>query len=332
MKIRPTALVVVLAVSLLAAPLDARAQQPAKIPRVGILLSGFAASPSEPAPLGRAFVEGLRNLGWVEGRNVTFEWRHAEGKTDRYPALAAELVALKVDVIVAASTPGAVALRQATNTIPVVMVAVSDPVGSGLVESLARPSGNMTGLSLLAPALSAKRLDLFKQAMPKLARAAVLWNTANAGMRLRFTQTEAAARTLGVRIESVGVQGPDDFENAFATIVKLRPDALIVLADTVTVGHRRRSIDFAGANRLPAIYEMREFADDGGLMSYGISMPDHFRQAATYVDKILKGARPADLPVEQPTKFEFVVNLKTAKALGLTVPQSVLLRADQVIE
>ena len=326
------ALALALTFGLLVAPLDARAQQPAKIPRVGILFFGFPASPSEPAPLGRAFVEGLRNLGWVEGRNVMFEWRYAEGKTDRYPALAAELVALKVDVIVASSTPAAVAVKQATNTIPVVMVAVSDPVGSGLVGSLARPSGNMTGLSLLAPALSAKRLDLFKQAMPKLARAAVLWNTANAGMKLRFTETEAASRTLGVRIESVGVQGSDDFENAFASIVKLRPDALIVLADTVTVTHRRRTIDFAVANRLPTIYEMREFADDGGLMSYGISMPDHFRHAATYVDRILKGARPAELPVEQPTKFEFVINLKTARALGLTIPQALLLRADQVIQ
>ncbi len=317
---------------LLAAPLCARAQQFAKIPRVGILFFGFPASPSEPAPLGRAFVEGLRNLGWVEGRNVMFEWRYAEGKTDRYPALAAELVALKVDVIVASSTPAAVAVRQATNTIPVVMVAVSDPVGSGLVGSLARPSGNMTGLSLLAPALSAKRLDLLKQALPWLARAAVLWNTANPGMKLRFTETEAASRRLGLRIESVGVQGPDDFENAFATIAKLGPDGLIVLADTVTVAHRRRTVDFAIANRLPAIYEMREFADDGGLMSYGISMPDHFRQAATYVDKILKGAKPVDLPVEQPTRFELVINMKTAKALGFTIPRSLLLRADQVIE
>ncbi len=319
-------------VALLVAPLDARAQQPAKIPRVGILFYGFPASPSEPSPLGRAFVEGLLHLGWVEGRNVMFEWRYAEGRIDRYPALAAELVALKVDVIVATGTPGAVAVRQATNTIPVVMVAVSDPVGSGLVGSLARPGGNMTGLSLLAPALSAKRLDLFKQAMPKLAHAAVLWNTANAGMRLRFIETEAASRTLGVGIKSVGVQGPDDFENAFGTIVKLRPDALIVLADTVTVAHRRRTIDFAVANRLPAIYEMREFVDDGGLMSYGISLPEHFRQASTYVDRILKGARPADLPVEQPAKFELVINLKTAKALGFTIPPSVLQRADQVIE
>jgi putative ABC transport system substrate-binding protein len=316
----------------LAAPLAAGAQQSPKVPRVGILLFGFPASPSEPAPLGRALVDGLRSLGWVEGRNVMFEWRYAEGKTDRYPALAADLMALKVDVILATGTPAALAAREATNSVPVVMVAVSDPVGSALVGSLARPGGNVTGLSLLAPQLSAKRLDLFKQAMPKLARAAVLWNTANAGMMLRFKETEAASRTLGLTIESVGVQGPDDFENAFSAIVKLRPDALLVLADTVTVAHRRRTIDFAIANRLPAIYEMREFTDDGGLMSYGISMPDHFRQAATYVDKILKGAKPADLPIEQPIKFEFVINLKTAKALGLTIPPSLLLRADQVIE
>jgi putative tryptophan/tyrosine transport system substrate-binding protein len=323
---------IVLISGLLAAPLDAGAQQPPKVPRVGILFFGIPASPSEPAPLGRALVEGMRTLGWVEGRNVIFEWRYAEGKTDRYPVLAAELVARKVDMIVATSTPAALAVRQATNSIPVVMVAVSDPVGSGLVESLARPGGNVTGLSLLAPQLSAKRLDLFKQAMPKLARAAVLWNTSNAGMMLRFKETEAASRTLGLTIESVGVQGPDDFENAFSAIVKLRPDALLVLADTVTVAHRRRTIDFATANRLPAIYEMREFTDDGGLMSYGISMPDHFRQAATYVDRILKGAKPAHLPVEQPAKFELVINLKTAKALGLTIPPLLLVRADQVIE
>jgi putative ABC transport system substrate-binding protein len=280
----------------------------------------------------RAFVEGLRGLGWVEGQNVLLEWRYAEGKTDRYPALAAELMALKVDALVAMSTPAALAAKQATTTTPTIMVAVSDPVGSGLVGSLARPGGNITGLSLLAPELSAKRLDLFKQAMPKLGRAAVLWNTANAGMVLRFRETEAASRALGVAIDSVGVQGPGDFEDAFATISKHRPDALLVLADTVTVGHRRRTIEFAAANRLPAIYEMREFTDDGGLMSYGISMPEHFRRAAFLVDKVLKGTKPADLPVEQPSKFELVINMKTAKALGLTIPPVVLLRADQIIE
>jgi putative ABC transport system substrate-binding protein len=212
------------------------------------------------------------------------------------------------------------------------MVAVSDPVGSGLVASLARPGGNITGLSLLAPDLSAKRLDLFKQAMPKLARAAVLWNTANAGMVLRFRETEVAARALGVAIDSVGVQSPGDFEAAFAAISKHRPDALLVLSDTVTTAHRRRAIEFAAANRLPAIYEMREFTDDGGLMSYGISMPEHFRRAAFFVDRVLKGGKPADLPVEQPSKFELVINAKTAKALGLTIPPTLLIRADHVIE
>ena len=325
-----TLAIAALSLGLLVAALQADAQQAVRISRVGILFFGVPGAPSEPT--GRAMVDALRTLGWVDGRNVSFEWRYAEGKTERYPTLAAELVALKVDLIVATGTPGALAARQATNTIPIVMVAVSDPVGSGLVASLAHPGGNVTGLSLLAPELSAKRLDLFKQAMPRLARAAVLWNTANAGMQLRFKETDAASRALGLAIESVGVHGPDGFDSAFATIVKLRPDALLVLADTVTVAHRRRTIEFAAANRLPAIYEMREFTDDGGLMSYGISMPDHFRRGATYIDKILKGAKPADLPVERPAKFELVINMKTAKALGLTIPQAVMLRADQVIE
>ena len=315
----------------LVAPLAAEAQRRAKTPRVGILFFGFAPA-SDPAPLVRAFVEGLRGLGWVDGQNVRLEWRYAEGRTDRFPALAADLVALKVDALVAVSTPAAVAARQATITTPTIMLSVSDPVGSGLVGSLANPGGNITGLSLLAPDLSAKRLDLFKQAMPKLAKAAVVWNTANAGMVLRFRETEVAARALGVAIESVGVQGPSDFDAAFVTIGKLRPDALIVLADTVTSAHRRRTIEFAAARHLPAMYESSVFTDDGGLMSYGIDMLDHYRRAAFFIDKILKGAKPADLPVEQPTKFEFIINLKTAKALGLTIPPSLLLRADQVIE
>lgn len=316
---------------LLVVPVAVVAQQRAKTPRVGILFYGFP-SASEPLPVVRAFVDGLRALGWVDGQNMLLEWRYAEGRTDRYPALAAELLALKVDALVAISTPAAVAAKQATTTIPTIMAAVSDPVGSALVSSLAKPGGNITGLSLLAPELSAKRLDLFKQAMPKLSRAAVLWNTANPGMALRFRETEAASRVLGVAIDSVGVQGPGDFENAFATISKHRPDALLVLADTVTVAHRRRTIEFAATSRLPAIYETRDFPDDGGLISYGISMAEHFRRAAFFVDKVLKGARPADLPVEQPSKFELIINMQTAKALGLTIPPSLLVRADQIIE
>jgi ABC-type uncharacterized transport system substrate-binding protein len=317
--------------AVLAAPLVAEAQQRARTPRVGILFFGFPPA-SEPAPSVRALVDGLRGRGWVDGQNVLLEWRYAEGKTDRFPALAADLMALKVDALVAISTPAAMAAKQATTTTPTIMLAVSDPVGAGLVGSLANPGGNITGLSLLAPDLSAKRLDLFKQAMPKLARAAVLWNTANAGMVLRFRDTEVAARTLGVAIDSVGVQAPGDFDAAFATIGKLRPDALLVLADTVTTAHRRRTIEFAAVHHLPAMYEVREFTDDGGLMSYGIDVLEHYRRAAFFIDKILKGAKPADLPVEQPTKFELVINLKTAKALGLTIPPSLLLRADQVIE
>jgi len=324
-------LAVVLALNLFVAPLTAQAQAPGKVPRVGVLFYGFRPT-SEPEPLVQAFADGLRGLGWVEGQNLLLEWRYAEGRTERYPALVAELMALKVDVLVAFSTPAALAAKQATSMIPTIMVAVSDPVGSGLVGSLARPGGNITGLSLLAPELSAKRLDLFKQAMPRLARAAVLWNTANAGMVLRFRETESASRALGVAIDSVGVQGPGDFETAFTTISKHRPDALLVLADTVTVAHRRRAIEFAAANRLPAIYESKQFTDDGGLMSYGLSMPDHFSRAAFFVDKIIRGAKPADLPVEQPTKFELVINLKTAKALGLTIPQSILIRADEIIQ
>jgi len=221
---------------------------------------------------------------------------------------------------------------KATSTIPIVMVAVSDPVGSKLVASLARPGGNITGLSLLAPELSAKRLDLLKQALPQASRVAVLWNVANEGMMLRFRETQTAAQALGVTIESVGVRTPADFEDAFASVTKGRPEALLVLADTVTLGQRNRIVQFAEANRIPAIYEVRGFVDAGGLMAYGIDLSDQYPRVAIYVDRILKGAKPADLPVEQPSKFEFVINLKTARALSLTIPASLLMRADQVIE
>jgi putative ABC transport system substrate-binding protein len=249
-----------------------------------------------------------------------------------FPAFAAELVTLQVDVLVATGTPAAVAAKQATSTIPIVMVAASDPVGARLVTSLARPGGNITGLSLLAPELSAKRLDLLTQAVSPLARVAVLWNLDNEGMALRFRETQAASRVLGVSIQSVGVRTPDDFDGAFATITRERPHGLLVMADTVTLGQRKRTADFAASHRIPAIYEQRDFVDVGGLMSYGIDVVDHYRRAASFVDRVLKGTKPTDLPIEQPTKFELVINLKTAKALGLTLPQSVLLRADQLIE
>jgi len=279
-----------------------------------------------------AFIQGLRDLGYVDGQNLALEIRYAEGRTERFPALAAELVRLKVDALVVESTPAALAAKHASTTIPTVMLAVSDPVGVKLVDSLAHPGGNVTGLSILAPELSAKRLDLLKQTLPKVSRVAVLWNSANQGMRLRFRETQAAAPALGVSLQSVTVQSPDDFDTVFTAMVTDRPESLLVLADTVTSANSSRIIEFAAKNRLPAIYEAKNFVDAGGLMSYGVDFTDHYRRAATYVDKILKGAKPADLPVEQPIKFEFVINLKTAKALRLTLPPSLLLRADQVIE
>jgi len=268
----------------------------------------------------------------MEGRTAVFEIRYTEGRTEQFPAFASELIALHVDILVAISTPAIAAAKKATTTIPTVMVRASDPVGAGLVASLAHPGGNITGLSLLAPELSAKRLDLLTQALSPLARVAVLWNFDNEGMALRFREVQAASRVLGVSIQSVGVRTPADFDGAFATMTKERPDALLVMADTVTIGQRKRTADFAASRRIPAIYEVRDFVDVGGLMSYGIDLVDHSRRAASFVDKILKGAKPADLPVEQPTKFELVINLKTAKALGLTIPHSLLLRADHVIE
>jgi putative ABC transport system substrate-binding protein len=306
----------------------AHAQPAKKPPRIGILFYGASASTGPP----RALLDALRDVGLVGGRSAVFEIRFAEGRTERFAPLAAELVSLRVDLLVTTTTPGALAAKQATRTIPTVMVAVSDPIGSRLVASLARPGGNMTGLSLLAPELSAKRLDLLKQAFPQASRVAVLWNVGNDGMVLRFRETETAAGALGIRIESVGVRTPEDFEGAFASMTMSRPEALLVLADTVTVGQRQRIAQFAAANRIPAIYELREFIDAGGLMAYGIDMAEHFRRAAVYIDKILKGAKPADIPIEQPSKFEFVINMNVLKGLGLSLPPALVLRADEVIE
>jgi putative ABC transport system substrate-binding protein len=317
--------------SLLAAPLAAGAQQAAKVWRIGFLTSGFSEGTGSDVRL-PPFSQGLRELGYIEGRNVILEIRYAEGRTERFPTLATELVNLKVDVLVATSTPGALAAKQATSTIPIVMAGVGEPVEVKLVESLAHPGGNVTGLSLVAPQLAAKRLDLLKQALPRLSRVTVLWNSANQGMRARFDQTQGGAHQLGVAIHSAAIQSLDDFDPLFRAMARERPESLLVLADTVTVANRQRTIEVAARNRVPAIYEVRAFVDDGGLMSYGVDMSDHYRRAAFYVDKILKGAKPADLPVEQPTKFELVINLKTAKALGLTIPPSLLQRADQVIE
>ncbi len=315
----------------LAAPLAAEAQQAAKVARRGFLASNRGAAPH----LGEAFLQGLRDLGYVEGRNLVIEYRYAEGKLERLPALAAELVALKVDVIVAGNQVSALAAKQATKTIPIVFPIAADPVGSRLVTSLARPGGNVTGSSVLVPELVGKCLEQLTQALPKVSRVAVLWPPGAAGERTEkdmLKAAESAARALGVRLQAVEARGPADFDRAFSAMTRARAGALTVLPTAMFLSERRRLVDLAAKNRLPAVYGLREFVDDGGLMAYGPNYADLYRRAATYVDKILKGAKPGDLPVEQPTKFELVINLKTAKALGLTIPPSLLLRADEVIE
>jgi putative ABC transport system substrate-binding protein len=320
-----------LAGGLLAAPLAAEAQQAAKVARIGYLAGSLAGDLHMP----EAFRQGLRDLGYVEGRNVVIEYRDAEGKLARLPALAAELVALKVDVILAVGTLHALAAQQATKTIPIVFAAAGDPVTDGLVTSLARPGGNVTGLSLLTPELVAKRLEQLKQAVPEVSRVAVLWHPGGAAERTQkdiLKEAEVAARALGVRLQFVEARGPADFDRAFSDMTGARAGALTVLGSTMFLIERRRLVDLAAKSRLPAVYGLREFVAAGGLMAYGPNAADLFRHAATYVDKILKGAKPAELPVEQPTKFELVINLKTAKALGLTIPPSVLGRADEVIQ
>jgi putative ABC transport system substrate-binding protein len=319
-----------LAGSLLAAPLAAEGQQAAKVPRIGYL----ALNPTANPHLHEAFRQGMRDLGYVEGRNVVIEYRDAEGKPERLPALAAELIALKVDVLVAQPTVAALAAKQATGTIPIVFP-VAEPVTSGLVTSLARPGGNITGLSVLAPEMAGKALELLKQAVPGVSRVAVLWDPGAFPERTTKDmrkQVEGVARALGVRLQFIEARGPDDFDRAFSEMTRARAGALTVLGGSMFVSQRRRLVDLAATNRLPVVYTARESVEAGGLMAYGPSVPDLFRRAATYVDKILKGAKPGDLPVEQPTKFELVINLKTAKALGLTIPPSLLQRADQVIE
>jgi putative ABC transport system substrate-binding protein len=317
---------------LLAAPLTVEAQQAAKVARIGYLAANLAADPHAH----EAFRQGLRDLGYFEGRNVVIEYRDAEGKVERLPALAAELVALNVDVIVApASTAAAVAAKKATRTLPIVFIGTADPVASGLVSSLARPGGNLTGLSNLAPELVGKWLELLTQAVPGVSRVAALWQPDSLGERTEketLTRAEVAARALGVRLQFVEARAPEDFDRAFSDMTRARAAALTVLTSAMFFGERRRLVDMTAKHRLPAVYQWRDFVNAGGLMSYGPNRPDWYRRAATYVDKILKGAKPGDLPIEQPTKFELVINLKTAKALGLTIPPSLLGRADQVIE
>jgi putative ABC transport system substrate-binding protein len=308
-----------------------KAQQAAKVPRIGFLATNRAASPHTP----EAFRQGLRDLGYFEGRNVVIEYRDAEGKPERFPALAAELVAFKVDVIVASSQLSALAAKQATRTLPIVFATAAEPVAGGLVTSLARPGGNVTGLSSLGPELVGKWLEQLKQAIPGVSRVAVLWHPGAQGERTEkdmLKAAEVAARALGVRLQFVEARGPADVDRAFSDMTRARAGALTVLPSPMFVSERRRLVDLAAKNRLPAVYPLREFVDAGGLMAYGPDLAVMFRRAATYVDKILKGAKPGDLPVEQPTKFELVINLKTAKALGLTIPPSLLQRADEVIQ
>ena len=315
---------------LLAAPLAAEAQQVGKVPRIGFL---SLTSPSDRPPLLDAFRQGLRELGWVEGQNVVIDYRYAEDRVERLPGLAAELVRLKADLIVSWGTQGVTAAKNATETIPIVMIAVRDPVGTGLIASLVRPGGNVTGVSGYAGLeIVAKQLVLLKETVPKIRRVAILSNPANAYHQLAIREVNVAARSLGVQLQLLEARGPNEFDGAFAAMAKERAGALLVLSDIMFNGHGTRLADLAARSRLPAAYGVRESVEAGGLMSYGPSFLDLFRRAATYVDKILKGARPGDLPVEQPTKFELVINLKTAKALGLTIPPSLLQRADQVIE
>jgi putative tryptophan/tyrosine transport system substrate-binding protein len=314
-----------------AAQFAAQAQQAARIPRIGYLAGSLATGlrPTE------AFRQGLRDLGYVEGRSVVIEIRDADGRLDRLPALAAELVALKVDVIMAPTTLGALAAKQATRTIPVVFAGAADPVTDGLVTSLARPGGNVTGLSGVASDLVGKRLEQLKQAVPGVSRVATLWQPGGMGERTErdmLRATEVAARALGVRAQFVQAGGPEDFDRAFSEMATARAGALSVFGSAMFFNERRRLVDLSAKNRLPAVYTSRVFVDDGGFMSYGANLADLLRRAATYVDKILKGAKPGDLPVEQPTKFELVINLKTAGALGLIIPQLVLGRADEVIQ
>jgi putative tryptophan/tyrosine transport system substrate-binding protein len=312
---------------LLALSFPVEAQQPKKIPKIG-----FLSAPSRSAQSGRyeAFRQGLRELGYVEGKNIVIEWRYAEGELERLPDLAAELVRLRVDVIVAGGTPAARAAKEATTTIPIVMSG-GDPVRAGIVASLARPGGNVTGQADATVDVSTKRLELLKEVAPKLARVAILWNPANPTNPLQVKDTQAAASGLGMTVYPVEVKEVGELERAFAGIKRERAGGLLVPGDPMFTSNRNWMADLAAKHRLPAMFTAPEYAEAGGLMSYGENPADRWRRLATYVDKILKGAKPADLPVEAAMKFEFVVNLKAAKQIGLTFPPNVLARADKVI-
>ncbi len=311
---------------LLAAPLTSKAQLAGKVPRIGVLGEQAPIDPSVAA-----FRQGLRELGYTEGQNIVIEYRYAHGVIDRFPKLAAELIGLKVDVLVVGGTAAAQSAKAATTAVPIVFVLPGDPVGSGLVASLARPGGNATGTSTVLTELSRKHLELLKAVVPRLSRVTVLYNPGTiSGTALKAARE--AAHALAVELQVLEVRRPNELTSAFSVLTARRPDALLAMSDPVFGAELTQLANLAAMNRLPAIYGRKEFAEAGGLMAYGPNFPENYRRAATYVDRILKGATPADLPVEQPSKFELVINLKTAKALGLTIPQSLLLRADQVIE
>lgn len=333
MRFARLAALTVLTCVLLAMPFATEAQPTTKVLRVGYLSGGWPADP--PHPGGEAFRQGLRDLGWVEGRNFILDVRYAEGRLERYPDRVAELVRLPVDLIVAPGTAAAQAARKATSSIPIVIVLAGNPVGDGLITSFARPGGNVTGTTSVSAEFSGKYVELLREAVPTVSRVAVLWNPLTPPHTMHVKETETAARSLGLTLQPVSVRRPDEIPGAFATMRRERADALVVLSDPMFDGSNRermRIVELVAKNRLPTVYSVRELAQTGGLMSYGPSQPDLFRRAAGYVDRILKGAKPADLPVEQPTRFELVINLRTAKALGLAIPPSVLARADEVIQ
>jgi putative ABC transport system substrate-binding protein len=327
--IRPATAVVLLLLSAFLG--TAAAQPPEKVPRVGYLIPGSHSDPQRQRLL-EAFRQGLRELGYVDGQNIAIESRWAEGKADRLPGLAADLVRRKVDVIVAQSGAATQAAQQATRTIPIVMSLSNDAVGSGLVASLARPGGNVTGLTIMAPDLAGKQFQLLKEVVPKVSRVALLTNPANPASARFVREAEAAARALGVGLQTLETRNPQEIDSAFAAMTRERAGALLVLPDGIFLSQRRHIAELATKRRLPSVYGVGEYAEAGGLMAYGASHIDLVRRAATYVDKILKGAKPGDLPVAQPTKFDLVINLRTAKAIGLTIPPSLLQRADQIID
>jgi putative tryptophan/tyrosine transport system substrate-binding protein len=323
---RKKIIVLALCALLLALSVSADAQP---VKKIGVLSGGSRSSTSTSASTG-AFRQGLRELGYVEGQNVLIEYRYADGKLDRLPQLVGELLANKVDLIVAQAPAAVRTAKKSTSTIPIVMAHGGDPVAQGFVASLARPGGNVTGLSNFSAELGGKRLELLREAFPKASPVGVIWNPDAPGPVLSFKELEIAAKTLNVPLQSFQVRGPNEFEGAFQA-ARERAGSLIVIQDIVTVTHLKRIVELSAKHRLPAIYMEKEWAEAGGLMSYGVNQSDLHRRAATYVDKILKGAKPADLPIEQPTKFELIINLKTAKQIGLTVPPNILARADRVI-